>query len=124
MKRQIVIDGKTYEVEYDPTDETSSPSVPSMDRAQSLVLPTPPLPGSSGPSDIDESKVCRSPVAGIVARINVEAGESVEAGEIVLVVEAMKMENNLTAAAAAKVRSVQVKVGDTVKISQIVLEFE
>jgi methylmalonyl-CoA carboxyltransferase 1.3S subunit len=127
LKRQIVIDGKTYEVEYDPTDENSSPSAPSassVERPQSLVLPTPPVPGSSGPSDIDESKVCRSPVAGIVARITVEAGQSVEAGEIVVVVDAMKMENNLTAAAAAKVSSVEVKVGDTVKVSQIVVEFE
>ena len=36
----------------------------------------------------------------------------------------MKMENNLAAAAAAKVNSVKVKVGDTVKASQIVVEFE
>jgi methylmalonyl-CoA carboxyltransferase 1.3S subunit len=124
LKRQIVINGKTYEVEYDATDENSSPSSPSIKPAQSIVLPTPQVPRSSGAPDIDESKVCRSPVAGIVARVNVEAGQSVQAGEIVVVVEAMKMENNLAAAVAAKVNSVKVKVGDTVKVSQIVVEFE
>lgn len=123
MKRQIVINGKTYEVEYDITDESSSPSTPSMEPAQSIVLPTPqvPVPGTSG---IDESKLCRSPVAGIVTRVNVEAGQSVQSGKIIVVVEAMKMENNLTAAVAAKVNSVKVKVGDSVKVSQVVVEFE
>ena len=123
MKRQIEINGKTYEVEYD-TDENSSPSAPSVQPAQSIVLPSPPLPGSFGQADIDESKVCHSPVAGIVARANVEAGHSVQAGEIILVIEAMKMENNLTAPAAAKVKFVTVKAGDTVKVGQIVVEFE
>lgn len=122
MKRQIVINGKTYEVEYDDADENTSPSAPPIEPVQSIVLPTPPVP--SQPSEVDESKLCRSPVAGIVARVNVEVGQSLQAGEIVVVVEAMKMENNLVAAVAAKVNSVKVKVGDTVKVSQIVVEFE
>ena len=41
-----------------------------------------------------------------------------------MVVEAMKMENNLAAAVAARVNSVNVKVGDTVKVTQIMVEFE
>ena len=122
MKRQIVINGKTYEVEYDDADENTTPSAPPIEPVQSIVLPTPPV--SFQLSEVDESKLCRSPVAGIVARVNVEAGQSLQAGEIVVVVEAMKMENNLVAAVAAKVNSVKVKVGDTVKVSQIVVEFE
>jgi methylmalonyl-CoA carboxyltransferase small subunit len=124
LKRQIVINGKTYEVEYDATDENTSSSAPPMEPAQSIVLPTPPVAGSSQPSEVDESKLCRSPVAGIVARVNAAVGQSVQAGEIVVVVEAMKMENNLAAAVAAKVNSVKVNVGDTVKARQIVVEFE
>jgi methylmalonyl-CoA carboxyltransferase small subunit len=124
LKRQIVINGKTYEVEYDATDEDTSPSAPPMQPAQSIVLPTPLVPGSSQPSEVAESKLCRSPVAGLVARVNVAVGQSVQSGEIVVVVEAMKMENNLAAAVAAKIDSVKVKVGDTVKASQIVVEFE
>jgi methylmalonyl-CoA carboxyltransferase small subunit len=124
LKHQIVINGKTYEVEYDDADENASPSAPPIEPAQSIVLPTPPVPGSSQPSEVDESKLCRSPVAGIVARVNVEVGQSVQSGEIVVVVEAMKMENNLATAVAARVNSVKVKVGDTVKVTQIMVEFE
>ncbi len=114
MKRQIVIDGKTYEVEYDAPEN----------HAQSIVLPTPQVPDSSGTTGIDESKVCRSPVAGIVSRINVESGRAMQSGDIILVVDAMKMENNLVAANAAKVKSVKVQVGDAVKVGQVVVEFE
>jgi methylmalonyl-CoA carboxyltransferase small subunit len=119
LKRRIVIDGKTYEVEYDGVNEKSSPPV-SSNLAQSIVLPTPQASGEEA-SDVDESKLCRSPVAGIVTRINVEHGRSVKAGDVLVVVEAMKMENNLTATAAAVVQSISVKVGDTVKPRQIVV---
>lgn len=129
MKVRIEIDGKTYEVEYDNSEGNPPGANPSSDpraaeRVQSLVLPTPQGPGSAGSSDIDESKVCRSPVAGIVSRIAVEVSQSVQGGDIVLVAEAMKMENNITAPGDAKVKAIHVKAGDTVKAGQILIEFE
>ena len=126
MKLQIVIDGKTYEVEYDAPDENAShptASVSSAEHAQSIVLRMPQVP-VPGTNDIDESKLRRSPTAGIVARVDVEVGQSVREGDLILVVEAMKMENNLTAGGAGRVKSVKVKVGDSVKANQIVVEFE
>jgi biotin carboxyl carrier protein len=119
LKRRVVIDGKTYEVEYDGVTEKSS-LPPASNLAQSIVLPTPQA-SAEDTSNVDESKLCRSPVAGIVTRINVEPGRSVKAGEVLVVVEAMKMENNLTAAAAAVVETVPVKVGDTVKPRQVIV---
>jgi methylmalonyl-CoA carboxyltransferase 1.3S subunit len=123
VKLHIVIDGKTYEVEYDSAREDSGAERVPTEPPQSLVLPTPQTPGEAA-GDMDESKVCRSPVAGIVSRINVEAGQAVTAGKVMLVVEAMKMENNLAAPRTVKVKSVTVKLGDTVKVGQIVIEVE
>jgi len=120
VKLRIALDGKIYEVEYDTLAEGSPHAVAPIDRVQSIVLSTP----VASPSDGDESKLCRSPVAGIVTRINVEPGQSVEAEDIVVVVEAMKMENNLVAAKAQKTKLVKVKTGDPVKAGQIVVEFE
>jgi methylmalonyl-CoA carboxyltransferase small subunit len=48
----------------------------------------------------------------------------VEAGELVLVLEAMKMETNVTAPHAAIVKSVHVAAGDPVKLNQVLLELE
>lgn len=59
-----------------------------------------------------------------MARINVGPGQSAKAGDIMLVVEAMKMENNLSAPSVAKIKSVKVKVGDSVKVGQVLVEFE
>jgi biotin carboxyl carrier protein len=124
LKIQIVIDGKTYEVEYDTTDDNSSAPSSLKEPAQSIVLPTPQGSSSSTSSAVDETKVCRSTVAGIVTQICVAASQFVKAQEVLVVVEAMKMENNLTATAGARVSSVKVKVGDTVKLGEIVVEFD
>jgi methylmalonyl-CoA carboxyltransferase 1.3S subunit len=121
LKLHVVIDGKTYEVEYDTAEETFF-STSSLNRAQSIILP---VPGEqNGDSGIDESKVFRNPVAGIVTRIHVEPGQRVEALQVLMVVEAMKMENSLAANGPATVASVKVKAGDTVKVGQIAIEFE
>lgn len=123
MKLHIEIDGKTYEVEYDTEDEKSCSSTLSFHRAQSLTLP-PSKDPSAETGGIEESKVFRNPVAGIVARIDVAPGQRVQDGEILMVVEAMKMENTLTASSSATVASVEVKVGETVKARQIAITFE
>lgn len=125
MKLHVELGGKMYEIEYDTTDDalTSSVRAAAMNRAQSIVLPTP-LEESSEITGIDESKVFRNPVAGIVTRVNVGPGQVVLAGEILMVVEAMKMENSLASAARARVASVHVKAGESVKMGQITIEFE
>ncbi len=71
-----------------------------------------------------EGKICRSPVMGLVIKVNVEPGQAVEAGELVVVLEAMKMETNLAAPRAGIVKSLHVKPGDPVKVNQLLLEME
>ena len=46
---------------------------------------------------VNEEKVCRSPVSGIVVRVAAQVGQSLQTGDILLVLEAMKMETNITA---------------------------
>lgn len=56
----------------------------------------------------------KAPLPGVVTKILVEAGQSVKKGETVLVLEAMKMENNITAEADGTVTGVCVSAGDSV----------
>jgi methylmalonyl-CoA carboxyltransferase small subunit len=74
--------------------------------------------------DADESKVCRSPVAGIVVRVCVQAGEELQLDDLLVVLEAMKMETSVTAPIAGKVKSVNAAPGEAVKLNQILVEFE
>jgi biotin carboxyl carrier protein len=66
----------------------------------------------------------RAPMPGLVLRVQVEAGQSVAAGAGVVVLEAMKMENELRAAAAGVVRSVRVQAGEAVEKGQLLVDFE
>lgn len=68
-------------------------------------------------------KELRSPMPGRIVKVLVVAGEDVQAGQPVIVVEAMKMENELRATAAAKVASVEVKPGDAVEGGAVLVRF-
>lgn len=66
----------------------------------------------------------KSPMPGRVVKILVEAGTAVKAGDPVVVVEAMKMENEFKAKKAGTVKEIKVKPGDTVEGGAILLTIE
>ena len=74
--------------------------------------------------NVDEAKVCRSPVAGVVVKLNVKAGQQLQTHDLMMVLEAMKMETNITAPVSGKVKRVNTAHGDGVKVNQILVEFE
>ncbi len=66
----------------------------------------------------------KAPMPGLVVRVQVEAGQAVAAGAGVIVLEAMKMENELRAAGQGVVRAVRVRPGEAVEKGQVLVEFE
>ena len=70
------------------------------------------------------SVVLKAPMPGLVLRIQVEPGQRVEASAGLVVLEAMKMENELKAAAPGVVKTVMVKPGQAVEKGQVLLEFD
>ena len=128
MKLQVSIDGETYEVEvkvvesdYPPKSVGNRPS-PATATIQSTVLLTPPEPSLN--SDLNEAKLCRSPLAGIVVRVPVLPGQQVQVNDLIVMLEAMKMESAVTASAVGRVKSVNVAAGDSVKLNQVLVEFD
>jgi len=129
LKIQIVIGGKAYEVDFEVEGGEDLLGVPGHLPAgtatiQSTRVPTAPRPHSPSEVDADESRVCRSPVAGIVVRVCVQPGEELRLDDSLVVLEAMKMETNVTAPIAGKVKSVKVVPGEAVKLNQVLVEFE
>ena len=133
MKLQIGIDGKTYEVEVEVIEEDTqtrpggyqppyAESAPTTVRSQPVASAPAPAAAAEGP--VDEAKVCRSPVAGMVIKINVEVGQMLEADELIMVLEAMKMETNVTVPGPGKVKAIKVAQGDGVKVNQVLVELE
>jgi pyruvate carboxylase subunit B len=66
----------------------------------------------------------RAPMPGLVLRIDVEPGQELKAGQGVIIIEAMKMENELRAEAAGKVARVLVQPGQAVEKGAVLIEFE
>jgi len=132
VKLKVTIDGRTYEVEVEAAEpEPQGPPAP----RQFVVNPAPvkvpagppapaPAPAAQGGAPVDESKVCRSPVSGIVVRVAAQVGQTLQTGDVLLVLEAMKMETNITAPNAGKIAAIKVNQGDGVQSGQVVVEFE
>jgi propionyl-CoA carboxylase alpha chain len=72
----------------------------------------------------DLSKFLLSPMPGLLVALHVAAGDKVEAGQPLAVVEAMKMENILRAAKSATVARVDAAVGDSLAVDAVILELE
>jgi methylmalonyl-CoA carboxyltransferase 1.3S subunit len=125
LKLQITVDGRAYVVDVELLQEEET----SQETREPLSQPPPPPPPvaftQSYPVPVSsDPKVCRSPVMGLAIKVNVESGQTVEAGDLMLVLEAMKMETNMTAPAAGTVKAVHVRQGDSVKLNQPLVEFE
>ena len=66
----------------------------------------------------------KAPMPGLIVRVQVAPGDTVEAGQGIVVMEAMKMENELRAPAAGKVKAVHATVGAAVEKGMVLVEFE
>jgi propionyl-CoA carboxylase alpha chain len=71
----------------------------------------------------DTSKLVLSPMPGLVVSIDVTAGQEVKTGEVVAVLEAMKMQNILRAERDGLIKAVNVKSGDSVAADEVLVEF-
>ena len=130
MRLNITVDERTFEVDVEAA-EPESPVLPYSVSGLSLgsaplrvpaaaPVPAPPVNGGA----VDEDKVCRSPVSGIVVRVAAQIGQSLQKGDILVVLEAMKMETNITAPAPGKIKAIAVNQGESVQAGQLVVEFE
>jgi methylmalonyl-CoA carboxyltransferase small subunit len=128
MKLRITVDQKTYEVDVEVAEDDHAPApVHSYTPATPAAMPPappPPAHAASHESTLPEDKVCRSPVAGIVVRVNVQTGQQIQANDPLLVLEAMKMETNITSPVAGKVKAINAGVGDGVQVGQVLVEFD
>jgi methylmalonyl-CoA carboxyltransferase small subunit len=127
VKLKITINEKTYEVDVEAAEPEAPVSAPrgyAVEPAQ-VRLPAAPPPAAPTPSaPVNEEKVCRSPVSGIVVKVVAQPGQTLQVGDILLVLEAMKMETNITAPVSGKVASIKVGPGEGVQAGQVVVEFE
>jgi biotin carboxyl carrier protein len=133
LKLRLTVDGKVYEVEVEA--EEQQPLQPGYvpPWASPAAAPTAATPAAAAPaasvsqvSDTvaDETKVCRSPISGMVVRVSVQPGHEINLNDELMVLEAMKMETVITAPVAGKIKRINVQAGESVKARQVLLEIE
>ncbi|HYO81056.1 MAG TPA: biotin/lipoyl-containing protein [Bryobacteraceae bacterium] len=129
MKLKITIDSKIYEVEVEASEpEAVHPPAYYFQPSRARVPAAAPVaPRTSGPAEsgpVNEEKVCRSPISGIVVKISAQPGQQIQTGDTLLVLEAMKMETNITAPLSGVIARINVGQGDGVQGGQVLVEFE
>jgi biotin carboxyl carrier protein len=128
LKLKVTVNGKVYEVDVEVFEPEPAGPVyvpPAGSVRVPAAAPSSPPPASPGPAAAaDESKVCRSPIAGTVAKVPVQVGQAIKVNDVLMVLEAMKMETVITAPIAGKVARINAAVGDFVQGGQVLVEFE
>jgi biotin carboxyl carrier protein len=125
--RQLLLDGRPTTLAVESLGQGRWALAPGGERREVEVLDERTVHIRSLTSSGDRpavSQVLKAPMPGLVLRVEATPGQRVAAGAGLVVLEAMKMENELKASAAAVVRSVRVQAGEAVEKGQILIEFE
>jgi methylmalonyl-CoA carboxyltransferase small subunit len=127
MKLKVTVNGTAYDVEVEPEEEPPPVLGAFTFGPGATVDPTvPAAPTDRSPSEgtTEDGDALRCTLSGTVTRVEVGPGTEVAQGQVVLVLEAMKMETEVTAPTAGTVRSVEVVAGDAVSIGQVLVTWE
>jgi glutaconyl-CoA/methylmalonyl-CoA decarboxylase subunit gamma len=117
---QATIEGETFEVWPEETEAvvlTGSVPLP--------PVPTPAPPRAApAPTAVRGEKTVTAPIPGVILSFSVKVGDTVEAGQEVCVLEAMKMKNAIRASHAGKITAFHVSAGQTVSHGQPLFDLE
>jgi biotin carboxyl carrier protein len=136
MKLRITIENKTYDVDVEVLDgngggtavHAPAPAAAPSGKSRAAAPASAPAaraaaPSPAGPVDSDE-KVMKSPIPGSILQLNVAPGDSVALNQVLLVMEAMKMETNIASPREGRIAAVHVRIGESVRQGQSLVEFE
>lgn len=116
---RVELNGKSYTVHVEKEEAIASPKIaavkPSSSAAADFVdAPQQPLTGNAGS--------IKSPLPGSVMKIKVQEGQAVKAGDVLITLEAMKMENEIMAPATGTVKKIYVTEGKAVQQGEALID--
>ena len=120
MKLILSVNGSVFDVDVEVEDEPLPTLGSVLVGSTSAYNMTPSLTKAPATS----ANALTAPIGGTVVKVLIEAGADVKSGETLLVLEAMKMETEVTAPKDGKVKSVDVAVGEAVQGGQVLIEWD
>ena len=119
---KVTVNGAEYTVEWEkPVEE--KPVVKVKPAVAKPTAPTTPATAAPAAAPVSGNAI-KTPLPGVIIDVKVNVGDTVTKGQTVVVLEAMKMENNINADRDGKVTAIQVARGDTVADGAVLIVLE
>jgi acetyl-CoA/propionyl-CoA carboxylase, biotin carboxylase, biotin carboxyl carrier protein len=119
----VEVDGKRFTVKVWMPETVGAAAAP-VRRGGGGAAPGRPRPAAASSAAAGGDGTISAPMQGTIVKVLVEVGAAVEAGQAILVLEAMKMENNINASSAGTVKELKVAPGDAVSSGDVLAVIE
>ena len=120
-KYRITVDGKTYEMDVELIGANGA-AVQPVAKAAAPVVSTPAAPAPAAKPAAASTGAVIAPMPGTILKVLKASGDAVKAGDVVLILEAMKMENEITAPSDGVIGSLSLAQGSTVAGGDLLFE--
>lgn len=125
MKYKVALNNRIYEVEVEEgkamlIDEYEA-AAPAPSAPQTVPAPAAAAPAPASAQEVASGQQIKSPLPGTVLAVKVQPGQEVKEGDILMVVEAMKMENSIAAPSDGKVKQILKDKGAVVATGDVLL---
>lgn len=129
MKKFLIkVNGNQYEVEVEEvrTEGAQKPAKEAPAAQAAPVQAAPAAPAPTAAPKVDTSvpagaTTVKAPMPGTILKVNISVGDSIKKGQVLLVLEAMKMENEIVSPVDGKIASVNVAKGSTVNAGDVMV---
>ena len=128
---EVAVNGQTYQVNIENYAEVAAGSglqplktMPTAPRSADNFAPHPAIPAAGAVSPNLSGEAVVAPIPGLILQIKVKVGDAVRAGQVVAIMEAMKMENNISSNIAGTVTSIRAAEGAQVTTGDVILVIE
>ena len=119
-KATVEVNGISYDVTY----ESKNTVAPAVTRKPAAIPTSTTYKSSAQTTTSNKTNAIKAPLPGTISAINVKVGSQVKRGDCLLVMEAMKMENEIVSEFTGTVSAIRVKKGDTVDTDAVLVEIK
>ena len=109
-KYRVNVNGSLYEIEVEEMDASAVSAAPAAPAAHKAPVAAAPAAGAQ----------VKAPMPGNILDVKVQAGQTVKKGDVLVILEAMKMENEIQAPCDGKITGMNVRKGDTVETQALI----